>query len=420
MEKKLKENADLGNEEQVICLYKSLLGSRMTSEINLQVVEKVVELTSGNQSQVMNVLSDFLAEESEKKGKRLAQFKKDSLHPFKEGLSPDQGAVFQFLEDTELIDRLALHVLNQRVPRLNLLKQTLFEVLTNALGPNFLSDNIEEICSRKRAARGLDKAIDRLVIKGHLFHATGDAALLKIIKNGFKRSTEVSLQGAGTGDFEKHIGANGIFACYEYLYKRADTGGQIVVLPIDLLKDPKSICISGEISFDLIWEVILTKGEAKRFGLKHSLADICNTTTFFSNEEKQKFYFQHLVGAVLEAFSRLIILPEDIFSDPYRFEHEIAIPPENIDLPVMIVVDEEPEYFLEEALAHNNDIYEGVPIVSIEKVLDAVNTSKSLNLGEEDIEEALKIFLEDTKTGDIDIEAYRCRLQSSLLLNTEG
>jgi len=199
-----------------------------------------------------------------------------------------------------------------------------------------------------------------------LYHITDDSRLLRIIREGFKKLDEHNFGVKSTGELEKAFGLNGIFCTFGKQYEHVRGELNLIVLPLNLLDKPDTICLEVECSYDLVFgeygplfeQLLINSGEMERICAKR--------VGQLSVEELSTL----LVLGLINAFSR-VISPNELVPT-YETAQEICLNPATIGRPQMIIVEEEPEYFYEEALAAGTD-FVNVPMISDEQVITALS-----------------------------------------------
>ncbi len=307
-------------------------------------------------------------------------------------------AYFKFLEDKGVIDAISRYMSDHTNHDIIDREEFLLKLFKQIFPERFIYDNIEELVALKRQC--VNGKAKELPSPNHdLFHWTSDAGLIGLIRdNGSKSSQLVTKRGIGTSKFEHHLGMDGVFTCCGGPYDCAagSEATNIVIFDGALTYRPKTICTSSEVNIGRIDGIIK-----------------CELEEYFGSEDERIKPEEKLIKYVL-AFAltllstRSIVLPEDCVdaADKHWAENEVILEAQNPQLPKMILVEDEPEYFYEEAMEKHPEFAEKVPIVTMDSATEAL-ASIGITIDADDRMYLPKYFVESVNSGAINIDDWK-------------
>ncbi|MFC1615559.1 hypothetical protein ACFL21_00310 [Patescibacteria group bacterium] len=209
-----------------------------------------------------------------------------------------------------------------------------------------------------------------------LYHLLDDERLLSIVKEGFKSLKEHPKGAKSTGRLEQALGLNGIFFCFGECYEWFDIIGEsnLVVYPFELACKKDSVNIHAELSYEIVF--------ADNSGELLNLLDSLNIDFRYERNPKTitPVEFIAIIALGLTRALTQIVTPDHLEE---RVGYEICVNPKHLHLPQMIIVEDEPEYFYEEAEAFGSE-FTKVPIISDENVKLALEQTTEKSDAEDD------------------------------------
>ena len=205
-----------------------------------------------------------------------------------------------------------------------------------------------------------------------LYHLADDDRMLRVMREGFKNLDEHGLDPRSTGRVEQVLGLNGVFFTYgreyEHGYSKEGTRN-LVVFPAEAMHEDDSICIHGELSYGV------------NFGLDTSffqeLQEYYDFESMFEKRAKvlsKEQLFQLVFLGLVSVLSK-VISPQQVISKVEEGDYcEICVDAKKLRQPQMVIAEDEPEFFYEEAQASGSP-YAEVPFISDESVRSALKSA---------------------------------------------
>lgn len=267
--------------------------------------------------------------------------------------------------------------------------------ITLALGKNFVHDNLDAIYTIART-REPYISNNQSDVKA-LFHVAPDASTIRILKGGFKKADDHQRSYVGTGTFEKEIGLQGVFATrgiiYSIEYDAVDsdllTDNTVFVFGETELDKPHTVGIQSEASLGRLYESILEESEK-----------------YADEEKKYDRNWNEQRNALAITFNLLdcITPPERVAAND---DFELCLDVEEIDLPTMLFVGEEPEYYYDQAAERWGEFASRVPIITRKQMIAALNAVGFAPERKNFMEELILEFTHLVNSGTINIEDWK-------------
>ncbi|HCY36205.1 MAG: hypothetical protein DKM50_00980 [Candidatus Margulisiibacteriota bacterium] len=285
-----------------------------------------------------------------------------------------------------------------------LLKEYVYKNLFDLLPDNFIFKVKDKVLATKNPYFTPEEIDDikkndlyGFIENQSLYHKMPDERLLSVIRdNGFKCIIDHDKGAMNTGSFEIKQGLQGIFTVYGGEYFDSSMNN-LVVFPQELLFENDTVCtiwsnmfdgnftdVDGE-SLEELPTLAILKIIAPDYGqkVKKLIADIPN-----------KDFVCAMIGGLVRCLSNIISPQEAQYNHGFG---EIVINPQKTKLPEMIIVEDEPEYFLDEAVALNSP-FQNVPMIRDDNVKAAIDALDKKTKGG---------FLKDSNQESMSIEKYR-------------
>ena len=270
-------------------------------------------------------------------------------------------------------------------------KAEVIGMIAKVVPRRFLVDNVEQWISIKREAIGTVEVPND--DDGKLYHWTTPEAFISILRSGgFKRSTEVDESVIGTGDFEKLMGADGIFVTYKEPYSLSNEDDHPILLVFSKrhLYDSSTVCIENELSLPVTAERV-----------NDALYDVYDTEDFYSviDERDRVDFARKYVLRVLLSVLEHIMFPEEMGGG----EEEASLNPDSLELSDVnmvlvagdVLMKNDPQQIYQGMRSVNPGFAEEVPI------LDAVAAAMAITLNVDD--EEITSLVESGEVSDSEV-----------------
>ncbi len=256
-----------------------------------------------------------------------------------------------------------------------------------------------------------------------LYHLLDDRRLMTVIREGkFSRLDQHKKGRESTSELEEWVCGGGIYCTFgtEWFSYDMGTGDyNLVVFPRSHLDDNKTVCLSSEISSV---SILLNDGELSKTPSKDPLGRILSELGYKNlfGKKPADYSKKDLVKYVTAAMISLVdnvIAPEEVLGNPGAMGIEVVLNDVEKLTPQVIIVTEEPGYFLDEARAQGN-CFSNVPYVSqanvdraVQEHYDQLAGMRSVVKEKQDREDLVnrKLFIVAANKGWIDPSEYAAR-----------
>ncbi|MBW2968368.1 hypothetical protein KY362_07855 [Candidatus Woesearchaeota archaeon] len=286
-----------------------------------------------------------------------------------------------------------------------------YRILTEVLPDSFLTLHKERLAevNSEPYKRQFTHWIRKPAHKGDksIYHKLPDKRVMEVIKNGgFDISNSKPAERTSTSNLERKLSGQGIYctATEEYDHLTQTPHEAIFVFPAEYIERPSTLCLDVEVSPSLVFGFDGAGDfQVESRNIEIILESLGHEYLKWKDEEEwtlgETIFFAKCAVANAMGF---VISPEALLQ--YPSDTEVVLERKDL-MPDMLLVEEEPEYYLDEMqggwLAH-------VPVVEQSRIVDAVHEAYGPDFAEKKYDSTYRAkFVEGVKSGKIDIDKYK-------------